>query len=66
LTSINLSGMELFAVLLVDCCDKCRVGTAIGDDGAKAVKKALENNTTLKRIYLDGNCLDVCLCVVVS
>jgi hypothetical protein len=57
LTWINLSGMELFAVLLVDCCDKCRVGTAIGDDGAKAIEKALENNTTLKAIFLDGNCL---------
>jgi hypothetical protein len=66
LTWINLSGMELFAVLLVDCCDKCRVGTAIGDDGAKAIEKALETNTTLKTIRLDGTCLNVCLCVVVS
>jgi hypothetical protein len=47
-------------------CDKCRVGTAIGDDGAKAIEKALETNTTLKTIILDSNCLDVCLYVVVS
>jgi hypothetical protein len=42
------------------------LGTNIGDDGAKAIEKALENNTTLKTIFLDGNCLDVCLHMVVS